>query len=183
MDRHVCVDGNFEALSPRPATPILLPENWLAAYQILSEITCTQSLEQTGTHPSIIPGCASFASCIDLSRAYAVKIDIDAIESTAESLLADGKGIDHGVMSGHMNLIQQIGMSSALLSFSGQTLPTTLHPRSHLVIEPPSRHPPLPVRPHASLVTHLSEEQRSSLLAHQARLPAPLPVAPLLNLK
>ncbi len=93
LDRHVCVDGNSEALSPRPTTPILLPENWLAAYQTLSEITCTQSLEQTGTHPSIIPGCASFASCIDLSRAYAVKIDIDAIESQQRPCLLTGRAL------------------------------------------------------------------------------------------
>ena len=100
----------------------------LATYQAMSKTTCLQSLGQTSTHPSIIPGCASFASCIDLSRAYAVKVDIDAIESTAKTLLAAGKGIDHDVMSDHMGRIQQMGMSAALLSFSGQTLPTTLHP-------------------------------------------------------
>ncbi len=146
LERHGCIDGDSEALSPCPTAPILLPEEWLAAYQTLSDIT-SQSLEQTSTHPPIIPACASFASCIDMSRAYAIKVDIDAIESTAQTLLADGKGIDHDVMSGHIDLIQRMGMSSALLSFSGHTLPTTLHPRSHLIIEPPSRHPQLPVRP------------------------------------
>jgi len=182
LGRHGCTDGNSEASSPCRTTPILLPEEWLAAYQTISDIT-SQSLEQTSTHPPILPGCASFASCIDLSRAYAVKVDIDAIESTATTLLAAGKGIDHDVMSDHMDRIQQMGMSAALLSFSGQTLPTTLHPRPHLVINPPPRHPPLPVRPHASLVTHLSEEQERSLMAHQARLPTPPPVDPLPNLK
>ena len=182
LERHGCIDGDSEALSPCPTAPILLPEEWLAAYQTLSDIT-SQSLNQTSTHPPIIPGCASFASCIDLSRAYAVKVDIDAIESTATTLLAAGKGIDHDVMSDHMDRIQQMGMSAALLSFSGQTLPTTLHPRPHLVVDPPPRHSPLPVRPHASLVTHLSEEQKSSLMAHQARLPTPPPVDPPLELE
>ncbi len=59
----------------------------------MSEIARLQRLGQTGTHPSIIPGCASFASCIDLSRAYAIKIDIHAIEGTAQTLLAAGKVI------------------------------------------------------------------------------------------
>jgi len=182
LERRVCTDGDSEASSPCHTTPILLPEEWLAAYQTIIAIT-SQSLEQTSTHPPIIPGCASFASCIDLSRAYAVKVDIDAIESTAKTLLPAGKGIDHDVMFDHMDRIQQMGMPAALLLFSGQTLPTTLHPRPHLVTAPPSRHPPLPVRPHASLVTHLSEEQKSSLMAHQGRLPTPPPVDPLPNLK
>jgi len=135
LERHGCIDGDSEALSPCPTAPILLPEEWLAAYQTLSDIT-SQSLEQTSTHPPIIPGCASFASCIDMSRAYAIKVDIDAIESTAKTLLAAGKGIDHDMMSGHMDLIQQRGMSAALLSFSGQTLPTTLHRPTYSKIHP-----------------------------------------------
>ena len=85
----------------------------------------SQRLGQTGTHLSIIPGCASFASCIDQSRAYAVKVDMNAIESTAQTLLAAGKGIDCDVMSRHMTLISQMGMGQALLSFSGETLPST----------------------------------------------------------
>jgi hypothetical protein len=99
---HDSHDSKLEACSPYPDTPILLPDEWLAAYQSMSEIARLQRLGQTGTHPSIIPGCASFASCIDLSRAYAIKIDIHAIEGTAQTLLAAGKGIDYDMMSGHM---------------------------------------------------------------------------------
>ena len=90
LSEHDSRDSKTEACSPYPTTPILLPEEWLAAYQTMSDITRLQSLGQTSTHPSIIPGCASFASCIDLSCAYAVKVDMNAIESTAQSLLAVG---------------------------------------------------------------------------------------------
>ena len=183
LSEHDSRDSKTEACSPYPTTPILLPEEWLAAYQTMSDITRLQSLGQTGTHPSIIPGCASFASCIDLSRAYAVKVDMNAIEGTAQSLLAVGKGIDLDIMSDHMTLIEQRGMGKALTSFSGQTLASTLHPRPHLIISPPSRYPPLPVHPHASLVMLLSEEQESSLASHWARIPLPTPVDPPLPLE
>ena len=84
----------------------------------MSEIARLQCLGQTGTPPSIVPECASFASCIDLSRAYAIKIDIHAIEGTAQTLLAAGKGIDYDMMSGHIARIEQIGLGQALTSFS-----------------------------------------------------------------
>ncbi len=40
-------DSKLEACSPYPDTPILLPEEWLAAYQSMSEIARLQRLGQT----------------------------------------------------------------------------------------------------------------------------------------
>ena len=84
----------------------------------MSEITRLQRLGQTGTHPSIVPGCASFASCIDLPRAYAIRIDIHAIEGTIQTLLAAGIGMDYDMIFGHIARIEQIGLGQALTSFS-----------------------------------------------------------------
>jgi hypothetical protein len=50
-------------------------------------------------------------------------VDIDAIESTAKALLAAGKGIDHDVMSDHMDRIQQMGMSAALFRSQDRLCP------------------------------------------------------------
>ena len=102
-------------------------------------------------------------------------MDIDAIESTARTLLEDHKGVDVDIMSRHISMIKDKGLGQALKHFSGQTLSTTLHPRPLLVTNPPQRHPTLPVRPHPALMVRLSEEQQSCLTDHQARiLPPPM---------
>ena len=107
-------------------------------------------------------------------------MDIDGIESTARTLLHDQKGVDGDIMSRHISMIKEKGLGQALQHFSGQTLSTTLHPRPHLLTNPPQRHPTLPVHPHPALMVRLSEEQQSCLTDHQARiLPPPMTDPPL----
>jgi hypothetical protein len=56
--------------------------------------------------------------------------------------------VDGDIMSRHISMIKEKGLGQALQHFSGQTLSTTLHPRPHLLINPPQRHRTLPVYPH-----------------------------------
>jgi len=114
---------------------------------------------------------------------YALKVDIDAIEATASTLLADGKGIDRDVMSQHMLSIQRQGMGKALSQFSERMRSTTLHPRPQHVLLPPLRHPPLPVRPHPALVQHLTAEQKRLRDDHVARISVPPPREPLIPIE
>jgi len=170
-----CVDSPFDTQLPFVTSPLALPPEWLDVFHTLTEIPRRHDHQDKSTTPPIVPGCASFSECIDLSREYAVKVDIDAIESTAQTLLADRKGVDVDIMSRHISSIKDQGMGQALQHFSGQTLSTTLHPRPHLVTNPPQRHPTLPVHPHPALEVSLSEEQQRCLADHKARiLPPPV---------
>ncbi len=112
---------------------------------------------------------------MEQSRVHAVKIDIDAIESTARSLLDDGLGVDQAIMAGHISAIRTLGMGQALKRISDQMLPSTLHPRPHLISVPPDRHPPLPVQQHPTCVVKLSTAQKAAMVEHCARIPPPLP--------
>jgi hypothetical protein len=88
--------------------------------------------------------------------------------------------VDGDIMSRHISMIKEKGLGQALTHFSGQTLSTTLHPRPHLLINPPQRHPTLPVHPHPALIVRLSDEQQNCLADHQARiLPPPMTDPPL----
>jgi hypothetical protein len=88
--------------------------------------------------------------------------------------------VDGDIMSRHISMIKEKGLGQALQHFSGQTLSTTLHPRPHLLTNPPQRHPTLPVHPHPALMVRLSEEQQSCLADHQVRiLPPPMTDPPL----
>jgi hypothetical protein len=69
------------------------------------------------TTPPIIPGCVSFSECIDQSREYAIKVDIDAIESTARTLLLDQKGVDGDIMSRHISMIKEKRLGSSAATF------------------------------------------------------------------
>ena len=170
------VDGPFDTPLSFHVTTFELPREWLDVYRALDALPLDRGRSRTGSHRQIIPGCVSFAACVDLSRAFALKVDIDAIEATASTLLANGKGIDRDVMSQHMLTIQRQGMGKALSQFSEQTLSTTLHPRPHYVLLPPSRHPPLPVHPHPALVQHLTAEQKRLRDDHIARIVVPPPL-------
>ena len=111
------VDGPLDAPSPLHVTTFELPREWHDVYCALGAIPLDHGQPRTDTHRQIIPGCASFTACVDLSRVYALKVDIDALEATASTLLADGKGIDRDVMSQHMLSIQRQGMGKALSQF------------------------------------------------------------------
>jgi hypothetical protein len=102
---------------------------------------------------------------------HAVKVDIDAIESTARSLLDDGLGVDQAIMAGHISTIRTQGMGQALKCMSDQMLPSTLHPRAHLISAPPDRHPPLPVQQHPIHMMKLTPAQRVVMEAHCVRIP------------
>ena len=78
----------FDTHLPIDITPLALPPEWLDVFHALEAIPRRHGLQERSTTPPIIPGCASFSECIDRSREYAIKVDIDAIESTrAPSLL------------------------------------------------------------------------------------------------
>jgi len=112
---------------------------------------------------------------VEQSRVHAVKVDIDAIESTARSLLDDGLGVDQAIMAGHISAIRTQGMGQALKRMSDQMLPSTLHPRPHLISVPPDRHPPLPVQQHPTCVVKLTPPQKAVMEEHCARIPPPPP--------
>ena len=168
-----------DSLSDTPPSPLLpphaLPDEWLDVYVKLAAFSHLPNPENAGAHPSNLLGCGSFSECVEQSRVHAVKIDIDAIESTARSLLDDGMGVDQAMMAGHISAIRTQGMGQALKRLSGQMLPSTLHPRPHLISVPPDRHPPLPVQQHPTYVVTLCPLQRAALEEHCARIPPPPP--------
>jgi len=169
----LCVDPPIDKQPSLHTTPQALPPEWLDVFHALEAIPRRHGHRIMSTTPPIISGCVSFSECIDQSREYAIKVDIDAIESTARTLLADHKGVDEDIMSRHISMIKDKGLGQALQHFSGQTLSTTLHPRPLLITNPPQRHPTLPVHPHPALRVRLSAEQQSCLTDHQARIPPP----------
>ena len=168
-------DGLADTPLPPMFPPHALPDEWLDVYVKLAAFPRLPAPENAGAHPSTLLGCGSFSECVEQSRVHAVKIDIDAIESTARSLLDDGMGVDQAMMAGHISAIRTQGMGQALKRLSGQMLPSTLHPRPHLISVPPDRHPPLPVQQHPTCVVKLSPPQRAALEEHCARIPPPPP--------
>ena len=168
-----CEHGNADTPLTPMLTPHALPDEWLDVYTALLAFPRPLPLEMIATHPSNILGCGNFSECIERSRAHAIKVDIPAIESTARSLLNDGKGVDHSMMDGHISAIRAQGMGQALECMSAQTLPTTLHPRPHLISDPPERHPPLPVQQHPTCRVTLSALQQATLEAHCDRIAPP----------
>ena len=121
-------DNSLATPSPLHVHAFELPREWHDVYCTLGAIPLDHGRPRTDTHRQIIPGCVSFAACVDLSRVYAHKVDIDAIEATASTLLADGKGIDHAVMSQHMLAIQSQAWARRCHNFlSGPTQQHSTH--------------------------------------------------------
>ncbi len=135
------------------------------------------------THTDKLYRVVSRSRRVLICRVYAHKVDIDAIEATASTLLADEKGIDHAVMSQHMLAIQSQAMGKALYQFSERTRSTTLHSRPQHVLLPLLRHSPLPVLPHPALVQHLTAEQKRLRDDHVARIVVPPPREPLIPIE
>ena len=171
----ICDDGLVDTPLPPTLTPHALPDEWLDVFCKLAAIPRLPTHENTAAHPSNLLGCGLFSECVEQSRVHAVKIDIDAIESTARSLLDGGLGVDQSMMAGHISTIRAKGMGQALKRMSDQMLPCTLHPRPHLISVPPDRHPPLPVQQHPTWVVKLTLPQRAALEEHCARIPPPPP--------
>jgi hypothetical protein len=82
-------DGPTDTPSPPILPPHALPDEWLDVFVKLAAFPRLTNPEKADAHPSKLLGCGSFSECVELSRVHAVKIDIDAIESTARSLLDD----------------------------------------------------------------------------------------------
>ena len=112
-------------------------------------------------------GCATFVACIARSRQYALKIDIDALETVGKAQLALGKGLDSVIMSEHMSLIRRVGFRAALHELSLTLLDRTLQPRTPFLDTPPSRNTPLPIAPHPTLVPTISTRESEVITAHQ----------------
>ena len=168
-------NGPADTPLPPMIPPYALPDEWLDVYATLAAIPSTPTHDDVGAHPSNLLGCGSFSECVERARVHAVKIDIDAIESTARSLLDDGLGVDQAIMAGHISTIRAQGMGQALKRMSVQMLPSTLHPRNHLISDPPERHSPLPVQQHPSFVVKLTPTQQAVMEAHCDRITPPLP--------
>ena len=129
---------------------------------------------ETVAVPPIVADCDTFTSCIDLSRRFMVRIDVDRIENVARALLSEGLGIDHAAMASHMRTVAALGMGSALEIASHALCLTTLQPRPEYLAYPPSRHSPLPIHPHPLLVPVIPSAQRSLIASHQSFLPPPI---------
>ena len=166
-------NGPADTPLPPMIPPYALPDEWLDVYATLAAIPSAPTHDNVGAHPSNLLGCGSFSECVERARVHAVKIDIDAIESTARSLLDDGLGVDQAIMAGHISTIRTQGMGQALKRMSAQMLPSTLHPRNHLISDPPERHSPLPVQQHPSLVVKLTPTQQAVMEAHCDRITPP----------
>ena len=78
-----CVDPPFDTQLPIDTTPLALPPDWLDVFHALAAIPRRHDHQSKSATPPIISGCVSFSECIDQSREYDFKVDIDAIESTA----------------------------------------------------------------------------------------------------
>ena len=167
-------DSRVDTPLPPILSPYALPDEWLDIFAKLTALPRLPANESVDAHPSTLLGCGVFSECVEQSRVHAVKIDIDAIESTARSLLDDGLGVDQAIMAGHISAIRTQGMGQALKRMSDQMLPSTLHPRPHLISVPPDRHPPLPVQQHPTCVVKLTTSQETAMEEHCARIPPPL---------
>jgi hypothetical protein len=115
----------------------------------------------------IVEGCESFESCVALSKQYALKIDIDAIETVGRAQLALGNGLNSFTVSEHMSLIRRIGLRAALHELSSTLVACTLQPRSLLLVTPAPRHTTLPIAPHPTLVSVISPRDAELISAHQ----------------
>ena len=100
----------------------VLSDEWLDVFAKLSAIPRLTTHGNAGAQPSNLLGCGSFSECVDQARVHAVKVDIDAIESTARPLLDDGLGVDQAIMAGHISTIRTQGMGQALKRMSDQML-------------------------------------------------------------
>ena len=114
----ICNDGPVDTPLPPTLTPHALPDEWLDVFCKLAVIPRLPTHDNAGAHPSNLLGCGSFSECVERARVHAVKIDIDAIESTARSLLDDGLGVDQVIMAGHISTICVQGMGQALKRMS-----------------------------------------------------------------
>ena len=76
-------------------------------------------------------------ACIALSRQYALKIDVDALETVGRAQLALGKGLDSIIMSEHMSVVRRVGFRAALHELSLTLLARTLQPRTPFLGTPP----------------------------------------------
>ncbi len=106
-------------------------------------------------------------ACIALSRQYALKIDVDALETVGRAQLALGKGLDSIIMSEHMSVVRRVGFRAALHELSLTLLARTLQPRTPFLGTPPPRHTPLPTAPHQTLVPTISTRESEVITAHQ----------------
>jgi hypothetical protein len=106
-------------------------------------------------------------ACIARSRQYALKIDIDALETVGTARLALGKGLDSVIMSEHMSLVRRVGFRAALHELSLTLLDRTLQPRTPFLDTPPPRITPLPIAPHPTLVPTISTRESEAIIAHQ----------------
>jgi hypothetical protein len=132
---------------PRHSSPHT-PSEWSLVHRDLLELTQGQRNDEKPHGSPIVEGCESFESCVALSKQYALKIDIDAIETVGRAQLALGNGLNSFTVSEHMSLIRRIGLRAALHELSSTLVACTLQPRSLLLVTPPPRHTPLPIAPH-----------------------------------
>ena len=117
----------------------------------------------------------SFADCVDQSRQYSVKLDIDAIEKTGRQLLAEGRGVDRHMMYQLMHRIMREGFLSVIQIESDAKKPATVHPRSELLSNPPPRLPMFPLIPHSASVVSVSASQLEVIGQHRSLMPATQP--------
>jgi hypothetical protein len=103
---------------------------------------------------------------VEESRVYAVKICVSSIEQAADVLLAAGQGIDMEIVDVDVERVSRLGMRSVLASASEALLATTLHLRSHLLLNPPARAPHLPILPHPDMESTLTEVQQAARALH-----------------
>jgi len=107
-----------------------LPSEWSLVHRSLKGLLLRSCASATCHSPPIAEGCATFVACIARSRQYALKIDIDALETVGKAQLALGKGLDSAIMSEHISLVRRVGFRAALHELSLTLLDhsSTSHP-------------------------------------------------------
>jgi hypothetical protein len=78
------VDGPADTPLPPMIPPYALSDEWLDVFVNLSAIPSLANPKNAGVHPSNLLGYGSFSECVEQARVHAVKIDIDAIETTGQ---------------------------------------------------------------------------------------------------
>ena len=151
-----------------------MPCEWSLVRRDLRVMLKGQCHDSATHSQNFAKGCESFESCVALSRQYALKIDIDTIETVGIAQLALGKGLNSAMMSEHMSLVRRVGLRAALHEMSQSLLPCTLQPRASFLVTPPPRRTPLPISPHPALVPIISPSAMEEIKEHQLLAGQPL---------